>query len=242
MANQLTSYAIFIDYDNLLPAHKSSGILDVVTKVLMQVPRVPGSLMARCEVRIYGGWYEETAITRLAENVTIELVRDFPATIRLPNAMGNPTTVETTGELAVALLQEPGHHLFNTYRRKGKPSNIRVMQPASIGCIDPDCILPMVKKLLKKGTCPKHGCNISVTDLVYRHEQKIVDSMLACDLIFAADSGVQHIVLVGGDDDFLPPLRTITLRGASVVRFFTKPNDQRVSFPCYGVKLLEMEL
>ncbi len=242
MADHMTTLAVFIDYDNLLPAQKSAGIHDVVTKAIIQVPREPRLMRARCEVRVYGGWYEATAITRLAQDVTIELQRDFPTLIRLPNVSGVATSVTITAELAVALLQEPGHHIFNTYRRKGKPSNIRVELPATVGCTDPDCILPMVKRLLKTGKCPKPGCNGIVTDLVYRHEQKIVDTMLTCDLIYAADAGTQCVVLVSGDDDFLPPLRTITLRGATAVRFHTKPNCQRASFPQGAGQLIERDL
>lgn len=240
MADQMTTLAVFIDYDNLEPAQKTAGILDVVTKALVQAPRDPGLMRARCEVRVYGGWYEGTAITVLAQDVAVQLQRDFPTIIRLPNATGDATAVSTTAELAVALLQEPGHHMFNTYRRKGKPTNIRVKRPTDVRCTDPDCILPMVKELLKTGKCPKPGCGVS--DLVYRHEQKIVDTMLTCDLIYVADGGAQRVVLVSGDDDFLPPLRTVTLRGATAVRFHTKPNCQRASFPRGGGQLIEMDL
>lgn len=242
MADQMTTLAVFIDYDNLLPGQKSAGILDVVTKALIQIPRDSGLMRAKCEVRVYGGWYEGTAITQLAQHVTVELQRDFPTIIRLPNATGEATTVATTAELAVALLQEPGHHMFNTYRRKRRPANIRVELPVTVGCTDPDCILPSVKKLLKTGRCPKPGCTVSVADLVYRHEQKIVDTMLTCDLLHAATAGTQCVVLVSGDDDFLPPLRTITLSGATVIRFHTKPNCQRVSFPRCSGQLIERDL
>ncbi len=242
MADQIETLAVFIDYDNLLPAQKIAGVLDVVTKALIQVPRNSRLSRARCEIRVYGGWYEGTTITRLAQDVTIELQQDFPAIIRLPNDTGDVMSVSTTAELAVALLQEPGHHMFNTYRRKGKPYNVRVEMPATVGCTDPDCILPLVKKLLKTGKCPKPGCNVSVPDLMYRHEQKIVDTMLTCDLIYAADGGTQHVILVSGDDDFLPPLRTVTLRGATAIRFHPKPNCRRASFPRGRGQLIELEL
>lgn len=242
MADQMSSLTVFVDYDNLMPSQKSVGILNVVTKALMQVPLTLGGLRTRCEVRVYGGWYEGASITHLAQDITVELHRDFPAIIRLPNSIGDVTTVTTTAELAVALLQEPGHHMFNTYRRKGKPCNIRVESPTTVGCADPDCILPLVKKLLKTGRCSKLGCSVTAPELVYRHEQKIVDTMLACDLIYAADGGAQRVILISGDDDFLPPLRAVTLRGATAVRFHTRPNSQRTSFPHGGGKLIEMEL
>jgi hypothetical protein len=236
------TFGIFIDYDNLMPLQRTRGILDVVTKVLIQTPMDGDTARTKCDVRVYGGWYEGTQITRLAQDVTVEIQRDFPQIIRLPTAKGDYFAVSVNAELAVALLQEPGHHMFNTYRRKAQPRNVRVEEPAVVGCTDPDCVLPLMKTLLKTGNCPKPGCVITVGDLVYRQEQKIVDTMLSCDLIHAVSVGHDRIILVSGDDDFLPPLRTILLRGASVVRFHPKPDCQRAPFPQGGAQLLERDL
>lgn len=242
MSEQATIFAVFIDYDNLLPTQKTAGILDVVTKVLIQDPLATTVPRAKCDVRVYGGWYEGSQITRLAQDVTIELQRDFPSVIRLSAAGHDNVQVSTSAELAVALLQEPGHHLFNTYRRKGKPANVRVVAPIDAGCINASCVLPLMKKLLGTGNCPKAGCDVVMGDLVYRHEQKIVDTMLSCDLIHAGNGIADRVILVSGDDDFLPPLRTILLRGTPVVRFHPKANYQRASFPHGGTQLLEMGL
>lgn len=193
-------------------------------------------------MRVYGGWYEGPQITRLAQDITVEIQRDFPKIIRLPTGGGGYVVVAANAELAVALLQEPRHHLFNTFRRKGKPANVRVEEPTVVGCTDPACVLPLMKKLLTTGKCPKPGCGVAVGDLVYRHEQKIVNTMLSCDLIHAAGGAADRIVLVSGDDDFLPPLRTILLRGAAAVRFHPTRNSQRASFPQGGAQLLEMDL
>lgn len=240
--SQQTIFNIFVDYDNLLHAQKTAGILDVVTKALIQIPLNDVTARAKCDVRIYGGWYEGNQITRLAEDIAIQIQRDFPAIIRLPKGEGGYINVSTTAELAVALLQEPGHHLFNTYRKKGRPSNIRVQAQSNVGCVDPDCVLPLMKKLISKGNCPKQGCGVTASDLVYRHEQKIVDTMLSCDLIHAANEDTNRIILVSGDDDFIPPLRTILLHGADVVRFHPKHSNQRAVFPHAGAQLREMEL
>ena len=237
-----TRCEIFIDYDNLLPSQKTAGILDVVTKTLIQMPFGVAATRVKCEVRVYGGWYEGATMTRLAQDVTVEIQRDFPKITRLPIGGGGHRVVSVNAELAVALIEEPGHHLFNTYRRKGKPANVRVEEPTVVGCTDPDCVLPLMEKLLRTGNCPKPGCGVAVGDLVYRDEQKIVDTMLSCDMIYAADNGANHIVLVSGDDDFLPPLRTVLLRGTAAVRFHPKPNFQRASFPQGGAALLERDL
>lgn len=237
-----TSLAIFIDYDNLLYHHRTSGILCTVTKALSQVPFDSATSRAKCDVRIYGGWYEGSAITRLAQDIAIELEKDFPAIIRIPTLEGRHLPIPTNAELAVALLEEPGHHLFNTYRRKSKPANVRVETPTIVGCTDPDCLLPLVKKLLKTGRCQKPGCTVTPENLVYRHEQKIVDAMLTCDLIRAASMAYDYLVLVSGDDDFVPAIRTTLLRGAVVIRLHPKPNGQRAQFPPLSNRLFELDL
>ena len=236
-----TSCVIFIDYDNLQPRQKTSGLLDVVTKALLQMPFGVDTVRAKCEVRVYGGWYEGERITDLAEKLTVEIQKKFPKWMRLPGHGKAHMTIHANAELAVALLQEPGHQLFNTYRRKRKPGNVRVENPADIGCRDEACPLPLMAKLLKKGKCPQTGCDVSSISLIYRHEQKIVDTMLTCDIIFAANR-VDLIALISGDDDFIPPLRTVILQGAKAVRFHTQPNSRRASYSIRGMTLLEMDL
>jgi uncharacterized LabA/DUF88 family protein len=233
---------VFIDYDNLLPKQKNSGIRDIVTKVLVQVPWDQSLARGRCEIRVYGGWYEGNEITRMAQDLTVELQRDFPCIIRILRGDGTNLGLKANAELAVSLLQEPGHHLFNTFRRKGKPSNVQVRKPNEVGCVDAACLLPQMKQLLSKGTCPKAGCTVTNCELVYRHEQKIVDTMLACDLIHAVDRLSGRVILVSGDDDFLPPLRTVLLRGGVAVRCYPKKNMPRTAFPQGGPQLLEVEL
>ncbi|MCC7510009.1 MAG: NYN domain-containing protein [Planctomycetes bacterium] len=233
---------VFVDYDNLHPRQKEAGVLDVLTKTLVQVPWDTSETRGRCEVRVYGGWYEGESITRMAEDLTVELQKDFPVIVRIPLTNGATLAMHTNAELAVSLLQEPGHHLFNTFRRKGKPPDIRVEEPATVGCTDAACLLPQVKTLLKSGKCPKAGCTVATCELLYRHEQKIVDTMLTCDLIHASALPTGWIILISGDDDFLPPLRTILLRDRAVVRCYPKPNNRRARFPHGGATLYEVEL
>jgi uncharacterized LabA/DUF88 family protein len=226
--------ALFIDYDNLLDGHKSAGILDVATKALMQTPLSSASARGSCDIRIYGGWYEGLAMTQRAQDLAVAIGDTFPAIIRVPRQGG--------GVIALAANAEPSHHLFGTYRKKGKPGNLRVQRPAEVGCTDTACPLPLAKKLLKSGKCPTSSCSVTDDDLVYRHEQKIVDTMLTCDMVYAPTQDYQHLILVSGDDDFLPPLRTVLLRGTPVSRFHPKPNNLRTALTIRGAKLTEIDL
>jgi len=197
--------ALLIDYDNLSERHKSSGILDIATRVLMQLPKDISETRGKCSIRIYGGWYEEQNMTNLAQSLSVSIQSDFPAIIRVPTKQEESLALATTAELARAMVEEPSHHLFNTYRKKGRPANIRFLKPDEVGCTNTECSLLIAKKLLRTGKCPSNSCSVSRADLVYRNEQKIVDTMLACDLLYYAQLGYDHIMLVSGDDDFLPP-------------------------------------
>jgi len=234
--------AVFIDYDNLQDGHKTSGMLDVITKALLRTPIVSKDTRGTCDVRIYGGWYEGPTMTKLAQDVFVAIQGEFPAIVRLPSVGSGIIALTATAELAVAMMEEPSHHLFDTYRKKGRPGNLRVQKPEDVGCTNTSCPLPLAKKLLKTGGCPIHTCSVTADDLVYRHEQKIVDTMLACDMIYAPKLDYEHLILLSGDDDFLPPLRTVLLRGTPVARFHPRPNRIRKPIPSFGKHLTEIDL
>lgn len=233
---------VFIDYDNLLESQKTSGILNLVTAALFRSSLPAATGIGVCDVRIYGGWYEGTTMSLLAQELTVAITDEFPAIIRIPTAAPKPTALDAKAELAMALMEEPRHHIFSTYRKKRRPTNLRVQSRETVGCTHTACPLPVINKILKTGKCPIDGCRVTADDLVYRNEQKIVDTMLACDLVYSCQLGYDQIVLISGDDDFVPPIRTALLRGARIVRFHPKPNSQRISLPSSGSQLLEMEL
>jgi len=181
-------------------------------------------------------------MTKHAQELAVAIDNEFPAIIRVPNPVGEIALVEAKAELAVSMMEEPSHHLFDTYRRKGKPWNLRVQQPAEVGCTDSACPLPVAKKLIKSGACPIPSCVVTADDLVYRNEQKIVDTMLACDMVYAPTQNYNQLILVSGDDDFLPPLRTLLLRGIPVARFHPKPNRIRTALAIRGTQLTDTDL
>lgn len=231
--------AIFIDYDNLLQSQKTQGILDIVTSVMLQMSWNSDAIRGRCEIRIYGGWFENATMTTKAQEIDVAVKKLFPCIIKLP---GTKNQVIATAELAFALLEDPSRHLFNTFRKKYRYPNLRVKKPTEAGCHDVSCLLPLLQKLVQKGRCPKHGCQVQANDLVFRHEQKIVDTMLACDLLYATGLGYDKMALVSDDDDFFPPILTAALRGISIEWFHPKPNGQRAPISVGHVHLIEKDL
>lgn len=109
---------VLIDYDNLTEIQKVSGMLDIATRVLMQLPINTSDDRAKCELRIYGGWYEEDRMTQLAQKLSVSIQDEFPVRIRVPIGPDKFISFPTSAELAMALAEEPSHHLFNTYQKK----------------------------------------------------------------------------------------------------------------------------
>ncbi|WP_047882458.1 NYN domain-containing protein [Pseudomonas sp. ARP3] len=231
---------ICIDYDNLSSLQKSAGILGVVQKTLIQASEMFSRSLGTCEIRLYGGWYEGDNFSVLSQQLSVSIQAEFPAVLRVPNDGGGITVLRATAELAVSLLEEPSHQLFNTYRRKGRPSNIRVETPASVGCSTLTCPLPLAKKLLQKGRCPTQGCITGGASLVYRHEQKLVDTMLTCDLMYLSSQAYDFIFILSADDDFLPPIRTLLLRGAKIIRVHPQMSSALVPIKVGAATLIEL--
>lgn len=229
-----------IDYDNLSPMQKNGGILDVVQKIFLQASAFFSKNMGVCEIRLYGGWYEGDTLSMLSQQLSVRMQNEFPTVIRFIRDNGQVAIIRTTAELAFSLLEDPSHHLFNTYRRKGRPSNLRVESPSTVGCNSTTCPLPLVKKLLSKGRCPTSGCISGGNTLVYRHEQKLVDTMLTCDLIYLANQECDYLFIVSADDDFLPPIRTLMLRGTNIIRVHPQMSNTLIPIKIGSETLVEL--
>ena len=215
--------------------------MDVISNTLIKMPGIFNSTIGTCEVRLYGGWFEGENLSKLSQDVSVNIHEEFPAILNIPTTDG-VCKINVTVELAFSLLEEPSHNLFNTYRRKGKPNNIRVEKQIDIGCSASACPLPMAKKLIEKGFCPSVGCAHTGTNMVYRHEQKLVDTMLTCDLIYLAGHHYDCLIIISADDDFLPPIRTLLLRGVKVVRVHPKLSIDHQPISVAGRPLIEVGL
>lgn len=242
MFNPSDELTLFIDYDNLLDRHKKIGIPDIIRLILSKLPQIFHSNYVTCRVRLYSGWYEGTEFTRTAQDFSRIIQNEFPQILRLSDTSHGNIHIKTEVELATTLMQEPQQQIYNTIRKKGMPTNIRFLPHDEIGCADEDCVIKLIKKLLKKGRCPKKECSVVLDNVIYRYEQKTVDTLLTCDLIYSAHSLSRCVILVSSDDDFLPPLRTLMLLGKDIYRFHTKPNARRDKVICNNTQLNELEL
>lgn len=213
---------ILVDWSNV----KRIRVSDIIGTVLSKLEPIGSCIKGRCIIRLYGGWDEEGIRSKHAQELirtqlaNWDLVQMNVRSCQESGEISIPVTISKP-ELADCLLSDSTHRFERTYRRKRPSSsgNIRVVKPDDIGCINPlqDCFLEKVRKFFENPSigcvaCSQNsGVNVENKPLCYRNEQKMVDTMLSCDTIYAADFSDLYncIVIVSEDDDFLPVFRQV---------------------------------
>lgn len=221
---------ILVDYDNIHIPIRNNGVkytLDRIASTLcMNVPNLP----QRFVFRLYGGWYDLTTMTRQAQDISAQLTRDFPYVFTpLPTYQTNIPLI-LQAELARALLIDPGNDLLHTFRERARPSGLRAISPNLVGCSRPDCGLRHLKFLVDKERCPEPGCIIKIEDVLIKKEQKLVDVMLASDLLYLIEAQPSEFVVVfTSDQDLWPAIRQALAKTNFVIHIQAKPLEHTPS-------------
>ena len=228
---------ILVDYDNL-GVYKPKSINDIVTLTLSRVLRYIGESRIHCLVRLYGGWFTKEGQSNEGKAVLVKLQGNEDIIETQVGKDGQRVVAKVHVEMASSILQKPECDLFFTYRTKARTYDLRVKKQEETECKHDSCLLPLLAKFLKTRKCPRDGCSVDEADLVWRNEQKLVDSMIVCDLLYSADVQVDYIVLVSDDDDFVPPLVALSVMNKNVIRISPKGawNEMRFDYVIPGLK------
>jgi hypothetical protein len=225
---------ILVDYDNIPRTHSDKGIIYIIDKILNALGPLPFTGSDRTNAKLYGGWYEDRTLSRRAQDLVVAIHSHFPCNMMIHNSQGSAIS-RVSVELALSLEIEPTKHLWYTYRRRRFPNGVNCRHPHDLGCQNPECPLLTLSQLLSAGHCPHPGCSIRAEKALFRDEQKLVDSMLASDLIHMAQRGETDICVVTSDDDFWPPIRTALLLGSRVAHVHTHSNRTTPHYYCGSV-------
>jgi uncharacterized LabA/DUF88 family protein len=219
---------ILIDYDNCFDSDEYvaiSQIKKIVEKIISDIKLSDKFLLG--SVRLYGGWYENSQLTINAQKIKAGL-----KTLQLTGIVGTGNeqiSYSLSIDLATSLLVKPKNDFFATYRKKGNLKKIARISPVAKQCENLTTKISDIKQLLEKGTCIIRGCKNPCNDLiVYKAQQKMVDTMITCDLIQSASTHeYQNICLLSDDDDFIPSLIVADMNHSSqIYRFSPKPSNK----------------
>lgn len=236
---------VLVDYDNIERTDRAAGPRAVLARIAEVICASLPNRPSRLDFRLYGGWYELAGPTRTAQALSLDLQKTFPYAHRPPSTPALPAVI-LNAELAYAQLVDPNLHLLHTFRIRSYPKGLRAQAPAHKGCPNPQhttCGLRHLPDLLRTGRCPEHGCNLRADDLLFKDEQKLVDVMLAADLLHhSTRSPADPIAIVSSDQDLWPAMKQAIANATPIRHVHTTPNGRTPSHYSRGITTNYKEL
>ncbi len=206
-----------IDYDNLDVLARRRGVRHVLTHLIgaLGTERIAAAHKVVC--RLYGGWFDETALSRGAQRLVPDLRQEFPRRVNVTDMEGSHTVL-VHAELASSLVCDPRVVLTHTYRRRSLPPRLQCAAAPFTDCADQShCPIAGLDQFIRDAKCPLDRCAVAPRAVLAREEQKLVDSMLVIDLVHLAQTTEEPLVVVSADEDLWPGIRFVLLRGAHVI-------------------------
>jgi hypothetical protein len=202
--------AVLVDFDNFYP-----GGLDSREELTHEVNRMISCALDALPdtdevlVRLYGGWLDEGVLTKRASALQAAM---GSAIFPMPHPSGSGVLRgDVTLVTRLALL--PGLEWRHTFRsRTGIPPLRLVDKPRPHECANADnCPIDLLQRISRRGSreCHTDRCTVRNESAFLLREQKMVDSMLCCDVLGYVGRG--YAVHVLSDDlDVLPAVAMST--------------------------------
>lgn len=203
---------LLIDFDNYFKKEidsYSEGEIDfllsrIISEVIQKTPDVE-----KITLRLYSGWYEEQHLSKKA-SVAMQLfskINIFPIALKSKQKL-----IHGEVEFASELLQIPSFKWYHTFKERFGIPHLRINHDCiSSTCEESKDICPV--QILSNFTkskskfCKVPGCKTQQMDVFFSREQKMVDTLIACDIIsLFEDPDIASIFLVSDDMDHLPSL------------------------------------
>lgn len=199
---------VLVDFDNVVPGAipdetRIGSLLDRI--VALALDRWPDS--SHIEILLYGGWLQDGVLTRRASELqaSIASARFFP--FAHPQRQG---LLRGNVALATRLSSVPELEWAHTLRERQGMPRVRFRDGGyPLACLHRSntCPLRTIRKFSRAHDemCHATGCSVTNGGAFRAPEQKMVDVMIACDVIDRAMSGLRVLVL-SSDLDVLPAI------------------------------------
>ncbi len=215
----MKTVVILIDYDNYFGSDVSkisSEQMEFSFKEMVRLCESEFSDFNSIQIRLYGGWYKDTSFTKVASEVQqlLSQINVFPKVTQKGILYG-------IIELATTLHIKPDFIWEHTYKETNGVSGINRIR-INHDCADLSCSTNRnncPKYILYKFTdkrdkkCPVDGCNNLQKNIFKGAQQKMVDTLLACDVISTSeDETIVGVLVISDDHDHLPSLALASMK------------------------------
>ena len=223
--------ALLVDFDNFMPPARTleeseaSHLLQATIRSMLE----KSPELASINVRLYGGWRSSGLLSRRGSEVAglLRAIDPFPIPI------SSARILRGRMELALSLVGHTSPEFDDTYRVRGSAPRIRLSQnPVPSGCASNQhdaCPARILTKFTasRGRVCPIDKCAVTAEAAFLHAEQKMVDTLLSCDLIELASLSENYaqVAIASGDTDFVPPLVYASQKTSATLHLITaKPN------------------
>ncbi len=222
------STVMLVDFDNFFPHARDGNVASwaphTLNRLITQVLAISPSV-SQLDLRLYGGWLQDGVLTNFASGLQsiVAAAPFFP--VRHPNGYGILRGAVT---LVTRVISLPAVEWGDTLHARGGLPRLRLSEtPLPNACAGDltSCPLRVVYKFAKgrSRTCLVAGCAVTSDAAFSTVEQKMVDTLITCDLMTLALRGPgQEVILCSDDIDFVPALGVATTLGeAQITRLVT---------------------
>lgn len=216
---------ILVDYDNVSSTHKGGGPV-ALAKIL--AGKLSAELLKKhssVTVRMYGGWRTGGTLSPRASDLKAKIARDSPATIQIEQ-----DGVRSAKRLKVELAEMgigASVQLQETYVKNRELRDFRAKPYGSGRCTSPNaCGFKGFEKINHLTQCNMGGCPATLSEVMVRDEQKMVDTLIVADMAHEAFVGkATELVLVSSDVDMWPGILLALTSGCAIIHWHTTPGS-----------------
>lgn len=223
---------VLIDFENLFYKRKlNDEFLVAIFKDIMKIIANMSNDINSIDIRLYDGWRHERQNTQKADHV-MSLLYQIEGKL-FPSVVAGR---RMAGSIELAFSQFGiDHEWENTMNMKKGVHRLSIDDSCrdSTHCNDEShCPIHMISKASKgeEVICPIDGCGAVSFDRLVRNEQKMVDTMMGCDMLeFILDEEYGLVAVMSDDIDMLPPLLLSAKHKPhdSILCYFTKNNKMK---------------
>lgn len=204
--------AVLIDFDNfykhIADDDEMQWLHHEINKIISEALNI-SPLSQRIILRIYGGWLENGLWTRWASRLQKAIFST--STFPIPHPY-NKGILRGDITLVTRLLHLPDIEWGHTLRSKAGPPRLRLASntpPEGCTTERATCPIRTLQHFTKKKgkACGVADCSVTNDQAFLVVEQKMVDTMMACDLLALCQAPeTTAIMVLSNDTDLLPPL------------------------------------
>lgn len=206
----MKTIVVIIDFDNYFGSDMSKISSEGLEYSFSELVNLCEANFLGCEkisIRLYGGWYNEMTLTKQASSLQ-QLLYNVTVFPKVQNGKAIQGTIEMVSELYGV----PDFTWGYTYKETNGIKNVRIDFSQFDEICDnnrqncPKFILYKFTKSKEK-KCHVEGCNNIHRNIFKGIEQKMVDTLIACDILTIADEDfTQGIIVISDDQDHFPSL------------------------------------